>query len=138
MILVTSLIGTLFPVITKRTRRLRRLVPGAVFEFGKFFGSGVILATALIHLLEPAVDAIGEGNTVSAGGCIPDGWAEYPYPVRDILSPFSLVPNTLLFRRGWDVVATLTSVRPVSRLPLLHFRGRTLRLSFRKSLHEET
>ena len=81
MVLITSLVGTLFPVVTKRTKSLRKIVPGAFFEFGKFFGSGVILSTALIHLLEPAVDSIGEGNTVSNGGCIPDGWAAYPYPV---------------------------------------------------------
>lgn len=35
VILVTSLIGTLFPIITKRVKYLRKRVPGVVFEFGK-------------------------------------------------------------------------------------------------------
>ena len=35
IILFTSLFGTLFPVLSKRTRALRRIVPGAVFEFAK-------------------------------------------------------------------------------------------------------
>lgn len=55
-ILVTSLIGTMFPVLAKRISFLRRNVPGAIFDFAKFFGSGVILTTAFIHLLEPAAD----------------------------------------------------------------------------------
>ena len=35
-----------------------------------------------VHLLEPAADEIGPSNTLSAGGCIPDSWAGYPYAVR--------------------------------------------------------
>lgn len=35
VILITSLIGTLFPIITKRVKYLRKRVPGVVFEFGK-------------------------------------------------------------------------------------------------------
>lgn len=35
VILLTSLIGTLFPIITKRVKYLRKRVPGIVFEFGK-------------------------------------------------------------------------------------------------------
>lgn len=124
VILVTSLVGTLFPVITKRTRRLRKAVPGAVFEFGKFFGSGVILATALIHLLEPAVDSIGEGNTLSAGGCIPDGWAEYPYPVG--LSP-GTAPKSRLRR--------LTPVRSLPRIAVLYLCRRALRAAAGQGAH---
>jgi hypothetical protein len=55
-ILVTSLMGTCFPILAKRIPVLRRNVPGAVFEFAKYFGSGVILTTAFMHLLEPAAD----------------------------------------------------------------------------------
>jgi hypothetical protein len=36
VILLTSLIGTLFPIITKRVKYLRKRVPGVVFEFGKY------------------------------------------------------------------------------------------------------
>jgi hypothetical protein len=58
------------------------IVPGVVFEFAKFFGSGVILATALIHLLEPAADdELGPANTIALGGCISNDWSDYPYAV---------------------------------------------------------
>jgi hypothetical protein len=39
VILLTSLVGTLFPIITKRVKYLRRRVPGVVFEFGKWVES---------------------------------------------------------------------------------------------------
>jgi hypothetical protein len=40
----------MFPVLAKRVAAIQKRVPGAVFEFAKFFGSGVILATGFIHL----------------------------------------------------------------------------------------
>lgn len=45
VILFSSLVCTLFPIVAKRVPFLRRNVPGVVFEFAKYFGSGVILAT---------------------------------------------------------------------------------------------
>ncbi len=114
MILVTSLLGTLFPIVTIRVRRLRDFVPAAFFQFAKwvwstktldqakprndgltdpvfpplvmscarFFGSGVILSTAIIHLLQPAaIDELGPTNTIAYGGCIANEWNDYPYAV---------------------------------------------------------
>lgn len=40
--------GALFPIIATRHPRLR--VPGWAFMFTKYFGSGVIIATAFIHV----------------------------------------------------------------------------------------
>ncbi|GAA5895393.1 hypothetical protein JCM6882_006239 [Rhodosporidiobolus microsporus] len=79
VIFVTSLIGALFPITAKRVPFLRRRVPGAAFEFAKFFGSGIVLATGFIHLLQPAAENLGALNTRSHGGCINDSWANYPY-----------------------------------------------------------
>ncbi|BGP42674.1 hypothetical protein JCM10449v2_006686 [Rhodotorula kratochvilovae] len=109
VILVTSLFGTMFPILSKRVNVLRRYVAGAVFEFAKFFGSGVILATGFIHLLEPAVDEIGEGNTLSAGGCIADGWGEYPYAFALCLASlfFTFVTQIVFFRLGTARLAKL-------------------------------
>jgi len=73
VILVTSLVGTFFPVLSKRTG-VGKVVHPAVFEVAKFFGSGVILATGFIHLLEPASEALGPSNLISAGGCLDDAW----------------------------------------------------------------
>ncbi|GAA5883973.1 hypothetical protein JCM16303_001342 [Sporobolomyces ruberrimus] len=100
IILATSLLATLFPVITKRVTVLRRAVPGAVFEFAKFFGSGVILATGFIHLLEPATDALG--STRDNGGCISNAWGEYPYAFGISLASlyFVFVIQIVAFRLG--------------------------------------
>ena len=49
----------------------------------RYFGSGVILSTSIVHLLEPAADdELGPANTISYGGCISDAWTDYPYAVR--------------------------------------------------------
>ncbi|KAL8284219.1 hypothetical protein RQP46_004968 [Phenoliferia psychrophenolica] len=83
VILLTSLVGSLFPVLARRSPFLRARVPPLVFEFAKLFGSGVILATGIIHLLEPAADdELGPMNLITNGGCISDAWGEYPYAVQ--------------------------------------------------------
>lgn len=107
--LVTSLCATLFPVCTVRVPSLRRAIPATVFEITKFFGSGVILATGFIHLLEPATDALGEGNTIDAGGCLPNGWAGYPYAFGICLSSLFavFVFQLVLFRLGTERLATM-------------------------------
>ncbi|KAL8992493.1 MAG: hypothetical protein Q9169_007060 [Polycauliona sp. 2 TL-2023] len=57
VILVGSLFGALFPVYAARHKGVG--VPAWVFFIAKYFGSGVIIATAFIHLLSPAYDALG-------------------------------------------------------------------------------
>jgi len=42
------MLGTLFPVLTRQSQRFS--VSPWVYEAVKYFGSGVILATALIHV----------------------------------------------------------------------------------------
>ncbi|KAL2189159.1 ZIP zinc/iron transport family [Thermothelomyces heterothallicus CBS 203.75] len=54
IILVGSGLGALLPVILARTSKLR--VPRLCFFVAKYFGTGVILATAWMHLLSPASD----------------------------------------------------------------------------------
>jgi solute carrier family 39 (zinc transporter), member 1/2/3 len=43
IILVGSMFGALFPVLARRTRWLAPLIPKGVFDFAKYFGSGVIV-----------------------------------------------------------------------------------------------
>jgi len=57
VILVGSLLGTLVPILLARTQRLP--FPRTALFIAKYFGSGVIIATAFIHLLAPAVEALG-------------------------------------------------------------------------------
>jgi solute carrier family 39 (zinc transporter), member 1/2/3 len=57
VILVSSLLGALLPVILARASRVR--VPAVAFFIAKYFGTGVIIATSIMHLLVPAFEALG-------------------------------------------------------------------------------
>jgi len=52
-----SMLGALLPIAAARTKRMR--VPPLAFFITKYFGSGVIIATAFIHLLAPATENLG-------------------------------------------------------------------------------
>ncbi|CAK7244862.1 MAG: hypothetical protein STHCBS139747_006424 [Sporothrix thermara] len=74
VILVTSSLCTFFPIVATHIRRLR--IPVHVYLFARYFGAGVIIATAFIHLLDPAYEEIGPASCVGMTG----GWAEYTWP----------------------------------------------------------
>ncbi|KZF22830.1 ZIP zinc/iron transport family [Xylona heveae TC161] len=74
VILITSTATTFFPVIAKKVRWLR--IPLYVYLFARYFGSGVIVATAFIHLLDPAYEEIGPASCVGMTG----NWAVYSWP----------------------------------------------------------
>lgn len=48
VILITSLLGALFPVLARRTKWLSRRIPTYVFDTAKYFGSGVIVRIVLL------------------------------------------------------------------------------------------
>ncbi|KAI5210906.1 hypothetical protein AUEXF2481DRAFT_68383 [Aureobasidium subglaciale EXF-2481] len=68
-----STLGTAFPYLGKRMPKLR--IPHSVYLFARYFGSGVIISTAFIHLLEPAYQAIGPNSCVGMTG----NWALYSW-----------------------------------------------------------
>lgn len=70
VIMATSAIGTLFPILSSKYSFIR--LPPWCFFGAKYFGSGVIVATAFIHLLEPASDALGDE-------CLTGVITEYPW-----------------------------------------------------------
>lgn len=71
VILVGSALGAIAPIILARSARLR--VPKLSFFIAKYFGSGVIIATAWMHLLSPASEALGNP---CLGDILPDyDWA---------------------------------------------------------------
>jgi solute carrier family 39 (zinc transporter), member 1/2/3 len=60
----------MFPLVSKRFSRLH--IPSIAFTFAKFFGSGVIIATAFIHLLAASFSELGDA-------CLSTLWdVEYP------------------------------------------------------------
>ena len=72
IIWVTSSIGAAFPIFANRHKGLK--VPEWVFFICKYFGSGVIVATAFIHLLAPAEDALT--NPCLTGTITDYSWVE--------------------------------------------------------------
>ncbi|KAL2857101.1 Zinc/iron permease [Aspergillus pseudoustus] len=72
VILVGSTFGALFPVFARSFQNSK--VPGWAFFVAKYFGSGVIIATAFIHLLAPAEEALR--NECLTGPITEYSWAE--------------------------------------------------------------
>ncbi|EEB96947.1 hypothetical protein MPER_03828, partial [Moniliophthora perniciosa FA553] len=70
--------------------------------FAKYFGSGVIIATAFIHLLAPALEALGSE-------CLAPAWSDYPYALAlCMLSIFLLfIIELIAFRWGTAKLASL-------------------------------
>jgi solute carrier family 39 (zinc transporter), member 1/2/3 len=85
VILICSSAATFFPVAAKRVPRLR--IPLNVYLFARYFGAGVIVATAFIHLLDPAYNAIGPYTCV---GMTP-GWDAYPWTPGIVLTSIMLI-----------------------------------------------
>ncbi|KAH0286094.1 Fe2+/Zn2+ regulated transporter [Aureobasidium namibiae CBS 147.97] len=79
VILIVSTAVTFFPVLAKRVRWLK--IPLVVYLFARYFGAGVIIATAFIHLLDPAYGEIGPQTCVGMTG----GWAVYSWPPAIVL-----------------------------------------------------
>lgn len=50
VILVGSMFGAFFPVLARRSRWLSPLVPKGVFDFAKYFGSGVIVSIGALYI----------------------------------------------------------------------------------------
>lgn len=70
MILISSALGSFFPILSSRYSFIR--LPDWCFFLAKFFGSGVIVATAFIHLLQPANEAL-------SNNCLGGVLGEYPW-----------------------------------------------------------
>lgn len=70
VILVGSCFGAFFPILSSRYSFIR--LPSWCFFIAKYFGSGVIVATAFIHLLQPANESLTDE-------CLGEGWQVYPY-----------------------------------------------------------
>ncbi|CAH7689510.1 Zinc/iron permease [Phakopsora pachyrhizi] len=70
VIFLTSAFGALFPILTRKSKKCN--IPAGMYDFAKYFGSGVIIATAFIHLLVPAHESL-------SSPCLSEGWHTYPW-----------------------------------------------------------
>lgn len=71
IIMVASFIGAVLPIFLARQSKLH--VPKLTFFICKYIGTGVIIATAWLHLLAPAVENLGDP-------CLEPRLGEYPWP----------------------------------------------------------
>ncbi|KAF7712792.1 Uncharacterized protein PECH_002626 [Penicillium ucsense] len=85
---IVSSVFTFFPVVAKRAPRVR--IPLYVYLFARYFGAGVIIATAFVHLLDPAYSRIGSQSCVGMTG----HWGDYAWCPAIVL--FSLMMVFLL------------------------------------------
>jgi zinc transporter 1/2/3 len=70
-------------ILSSRCESMHRLrIPPAAYQFARFFGAGVIIATALILLLDPVYSEIDPEICIGMIG----GWAEYSWPPTIVLT----------------------------------------------------
>lgn len=74
IVLVVSTMAAMFPILASRSERLK--IRKYVYLTVRYFGAGVIIATAFIHLLDPAYGEIGPNTCVGMTGA----WAGYSWP----------------------------------------------------------
>ncbi|OWZ45402.1 hypothetical protein LQV05_003804 [Cryptococcus neoformans] len=91
IILVTSVIGTVLPIILRQSS----FVPRPVFDFAKYFGSGVIIATAFIHLLAPAWEEL-------TSECLKGAWEDYDWTPAIVMAAvyFIFFAEVAAYRAG--------------------------------------
>lgn len=93
---------TLFPIVTRRVPRLS--IPSAAFDFAKYFGSGVIIATAFIHLLEPGVEEL-------QSPCLSQAFQDYsafPFAFAMIAMFVTFIVELIAFRVGSGLAKKLS------------------------------
>lgn len=73
VVMITSTLVTLLPIVS---RQYNFKIPLYGYLFARYFGSGVILATAFVHLMDPAYGSIGPDSCVGGWG----NWAVYSWP----------------------------------------------------------
>ncbi|KAI1188341.1 ZIP zinc/iron transport family [Nemania serpens] len=84
VILVGSFLGAVIPIILARHSKMK--VNGTAFFIAKYFGSGVIIGTAFLHLLSPAFEALNNP-------CLPDG----PIKQYDFAAAICLITVFVMF-----------------------------------------
>ncbi|KZS90907.1 ZIP-like iron-zinc transporter [Sistotremastrum niveocremeum HHB9708] len=109
IIMAMAMFGALFPVLAKRKPALG--IPPVAFDIAKYFGSGVIIATAFIHLLDPAIEELGSP-------CLSGTWQEYPWALA--LSMFAVFAIFLVELLAFRIGTAYLNKRGISPNPHGH------------------
>lgn len=96
-IFVIFVVSTFVTVLPLLTQRFNWKLSKWFYLFAKFFGAGVILATAFVHLMDPAYGEIGGDTCVGMTG----NWASYSWIPALILASISVTFLTELFSEVW-------------------------------------
>lgn len=92
VVLIASSFGAFFPILSSRYSFIR--MPPTCFFIAKYFGSGVIIATAFIHLLQPANEALSEE-------CLGGTFADYPWAFAiSLMTLFAMFFSEILAYRA--------------------------------------
>ncbi|KAI0399904.1 ZIP zinc/iron transport family [Xylaria palmicola] len=84
VIFIGSFLGAVLPIILARHSKMK--VNSTAFFIAKYFGSGVIIGTAFLHLLSPAFEALNNP-------CLPDG----PFKEYDFAAAIALIAVFVMF-----------------------------------------
>ncbi|CDK24175.1 unnamed protein product [Kuraishia capsulata CBS 1993] len=119
VILATSSLSAFFPLLSSKYSTIR--VPSWCFFIAKYFGSGVIVATAFIHLLQPANESL---STECLGGV----FQEYPMAFAICLITLFLMFFAELIAYRWveEKVAKAIGVLPMVENVHSHFGDQDL------------
>ena len=85
VILFVSSAFTVFPVLSKTMPTWK--IPENVYLFARYFGTGVIVATAFVHLLDPAYNLIGPKTCVGESGY----WGQYSWCAAIVLASVVII-----------------------------------------------
>ncbi|CCH41421.1 Zinc-regulated transporter [Wickerhamomyces ciferrii] len=97
IMLISSGLGTFFPLLSSRYSSVN--LPNWCWFFAKFFGSGVIVATGFIHLLQPASEALTDE-------CLTGVISEYPWAFGIcLMSLFLLFLTEIIAHHYIDIAA---------------------------------
>ncbi|KAJ6048995.1 uncharacterized protein N7446_011678 [Penicillium canescens] len=94
---------TVVPVLAKRMSSWK--IPQNVYLFARYFGTGVIVATAFVHLLDPAYKRSGPKACVGESGY----WGKYSWCAGIVLTTvclssfFWILPQKVYVEHKYDV-----------------------------------
>lgn len=108
VLLVVSAAGSFSPILAIKYQSLG--VPSWVIFVARYFGSGVILATAFIHLL-------GESNSSFASPCLGDAYKEYLWgSALALMGSFTMFTIEVATQRLIDVKAKKSALKASNSL----------------------
>ncbi|KAG5440509.1 hypothetical protein PCK2_000443 [Pneumocystis canis] len=115
VIMIFSAIGVFFPLIITKIRCLK--ISQSLYYFIKFLGTGIIIGTAFVHLLQPAFEELGSSP------CLTGIWKTYNFSpvlcITGVLAVFFLELFSLRYIHFKCIANSINSTSDVhTRIPV--------------------